>query len=111
MEPDGDRRRKAAPANTSRATRLLEQLIQRQLATAQELAVFLGIPPQRFEKYLTGTTRLPLQAQRRLAQLIFTNVPRLSREALRLKLQCDAEELYRSRETQTHMVAPPSRFR
>lgn len=111
MEPHDDRKRKGARASTSRATRLLAQLIQRELATAHELAVFLGIPPQRFDKYLTGESRLPLESQRRLAQLLFNNVPQLSREAIRLKLQCDAEELYRSNETQTHMIAPPSRFR
>ena len=111
METHDDRKHKGGRANTTRATRLLEELIQRQLATDHDLAVFLAIPPQRFGEYLTGERRLPLESKRRLAQLIFTNVPQLSREALRLKLQCDAEELYRSKETQTHMVAPPSRFR
>lgn len=73
--------------------------------------MLLGFPPQRFDQYLTGEKRLPLESQRRLAQLISTNVPDLEREAIRLRLQCDAEELFRSKETQTHMVAPPSRFR
>jgi hypothetical protein len=38
-------------------------------------------------------------------------VPALAREAHRLRLQCEAEERFQARETQTHLVAPPSRFR
>lgn len=113
MEPHSGRKHvpKSGRAGNSRATRLLEQLIRLQLATGDELATFLGIPPKRFDKYLAGEKRLPLESQRRLAQLIAANVPQLAREALRLQLQCDAEELFRSKETQTHMIAPPSRFR
>ena len=113
MEPNSDRKRmpRNGRASTSRATRLLEQVISRQLATADALARFMGIPPQRFDEYLAGEKRLPLESQRRLAQLIAANVPELAREALRLKMQCDAEELFRSKDTQTHMIAPPSRFR
>ena len=113
MESNGDSTRMSntGRGSTSRATRLLEQLIRRQLATADVLARFLGIPAQRFDSYLSGATRLSLESQRRLAQLISANVPQLAHEALRLKLQCDAEELFHSRETQTHMIAPPSRFR
>lgn len=114
MEPHDEAKRKGRTgrhATPSRATRLLDQLICRQLATADALARFLGIPPQRFEPYLTGEKRLPLESQRRLAQLISANVPPLAQEAIRLKLQCDAEERFISKETQTHMIAPPSRFR
>ena len=75
------------------------------------MARLVGIPPQRFDKYLNGEQRLPLESQRRLAQLISATVPELAREARRLKAQCDAEELFRSKETETHMIAPPNRFR
>lgn len=103
--------RKTRRSSTSRATRLLEQLIRQELANPHALARFLGIPPRQFDEYLTGEKRLPLESQRILAELISAHVPQLAREALRLKLQCDAEELFRSKETQTHMIAPPSRFR
>ena len=96
---------------SSRAVRLLQQLIRRQLATAEALSACLGVSPQRLLKYLAGKTRMPLESQRRLADFILDQAPELAREAHRLRLQCEAEELYRTGETETHMVAPPPRFR
>lgn len=54
---------------------------------------------------------MPLQTQRRLADLVIGQVPELTREAGRLQLQCKAAELFHAKETETHMTAPPSRFR
>ena len=96
---------------SSRVVRLIEQLIRRELATADALSIYLGISRQRLLKYLGGKTRMPLQSQRRLADLIVNQVPELAREAHRLRLQCEAEDLFHARETETHMVAPPARFR
>ena len=96
---------------SSRAARLLERLIRRQLASADGLAAILGISRQRLLKYVAGKTRMPLDSQRRLAGHIVKHVPDLAREARRLELQCEAAERFHSGETTTHMVARPSRFR
>lgn len=95
----------------SRAARLLQQAIDRELISAEALAYALGISSRQLEKYRTGRSRVPLHAQRRLAELLIGAVPELAREARRLQLQCKAAELFHAKETQIHMVAPPSRFR
>lgn len=95
----------------SRAARLLHQLMRRDLATPDALSRFLGISRQRLFECLAGEVRLRLETQRRLADLIVEHVPPLAQEGRRLQLQCDAEERFQSRETTTHMVAPPDRFR
>jgi hypothetical protein len=63
------------------------------------------------EEYRSGRSRMPLQSQRQLADLIVSEVPALAREARRLQLQCEAEEAFQANETTTHMLAPPNRFR
>lgn len=98
-------------ARISRAVRLLEQLIVRELASVEGLACALDISSQKLEEYRTGLARLPVELQRRLADLVITSVPELRRDARRLELQCKAEEAFHAKETQTHMVAPPGRFR
>ena len=103
--------RSSRRVGTSRAMELLQQLIHRRLFTADALSLSLGIPHQRLLTYLVGKTRMPLESQRRLADLIVNQAPELAREARRLRLQCEAEELFRARVTKTHMVAPSRRFR
>ena len=102
---------KSPRARSSRSVKLLEQLIVRGLPPDATLAHVLGIPQRRLQDCRTGISRMPLRAQRRLAELIITHVPELRREALRLQLQCNAEQTFKAKETETHMVAPPSRFR
>ena len=106
----GARRRPTGRAGKSRAVRLLEQLLEQQLATAESLSALLSLSPRQFRTYLSGRTRMPVDAQRRLAELIVTQVPELRREARRLQLQCDAETRFHAKETKTHMIAPPRRF-
>lgn len=96
---------------SSRAVRLLQRLLDRDLANAEWLAAALSVSSQQLEEYRTGYARLPLCAQRRLAELVLESVPELAREAHRLRLQCRAAEVYQAKETETHMVAPPTRFR
>lgn len=95
----------------SRAVRLLQRLIGRELASAEALARALSISSYQLEEYRTGRSRLPLHTQRRLAELIISSVPELAREAHRLQLQCRAAEAFHAKETETHMVAPPTPFR
>lgn len=105
------RRIRSVRARISRAVRLLEQLIVRELASIEGLAGALGISSQQLEEYRSARARIPLQLQRRLAELVISSVPELLREARRLELQCKAEEAFQAKETETHMVAPPGRFR
>jgi len=98
-------------ARISRAVRLLEQLIVRELASIEGLASALGISCRQLEEYRSGRARIPPQLQRRLAELVTSSVPELRREARRLESQCKAEEAFQAKETETHMVAPPGRFR
>lgn len=104
-------RTKGSRAQPSRAVRLLQQLIDRELASSEALACALAVSPRQLEEYLTGLSRLPLHSQRRLAELIISSAPELAREARRLRLQCNAAEVFYAKETQTHMIAPPNRFR
>ena len=97
--------------HSSRAVRLLHQLIVRELASSEWLARALSISSQQLDDYRTGCSRMPLHTQRRLAELIISSVPELAREARRLRLQCRAAEAFHAKETETHMVAPPSPFR
>ena len=105
---DTDGRRRAGPP---RAVRLLRELLRRELATTDALVVRLGIPLPKVRESLEGKSRMPLDAQRRLAALVVDRVPELAREARRLQLQCAAEERFLAGETRTHMIAPVGRFR
>ena len=120
QEPQPDDDRSAAEliqltpsvsARSSRAVRLLEQLIVRELASVESLARALSVSSRQLEEYRSGRSRLPLHLQRRLADLVISSVPELAREAWRLQLQCNAAEAFHAKETQTHMIAPPGRFR
>ena len=108
---DGTRAASSGRAGASRAARLLQTLIRRELATVDALSCFLGISRPQLLQYVVGKTRMPLESQRRLADLIGNEVPELAIEANRLRLQCNAEERFRAGETKTHMVAPAHRFR
>ena len=110
-QPAAERTNQMPRARISRAIRLLERLIAEEMASAEGLARALGISSQQLEEYRTGFARIPLQLQRRLADLVITSVPELLREGRRLELQCKAEEAFHAKETETHMVAPPGRFR
>ena len=110
MDDDRDRE-SSGRVPRSRVVKLLEQLIVRQLASPEGLADALSVPARQLEDFRSGRCRVPLQVQRRLADLIVDQAPELAREARRLQLQCKAEEAFQARETATHMIAPPSRFR
>lgn len=94
-----------------RAVRLLRDLLRRELASTDALAILLGVSFPKLLEYLEGTSRMPLDAQRRLATLAIDEVPELAREARRLQLQCAAEERFHAGETRTHMIGPAGRFR
>lgn len=102
--------RKVRP-HSSRAVRLLQRLIGRELASTEVLAHALSVSSRRLEEYRAGRSPLPLHTQRRLAEIIINAVPELAREARRLQLQCEAARVFHARETTTHMVAPPGPFR
>jgi hypothetical protein len=105
------RRRKQSRPHGSRAVRLLDQLIVRELASLEGLARALDISTGHLEQYRAGRSPLPVHFQRRLADLVVSSVPELAREGRRLQLQCKAAEVFYAKETQTHMIAPPNRFR
>ena len=102
--------RKIRP-HSSRAVRLLQQLIARELASTKWLARALSVSSRQLDEYRTGCSELPLHTQGRLAELIISSVPELAREARRLRLQCRAAATFHAKETQVHMVAPPPPFR
>lgn len=97
--------------NSSRAVRLLHELIRQKLATAHALSIYLGLSQRQIRECVAGKTRMPLESQRRLADLVVNHVPALAREGRRLQLQCEAEERFLAGETTRHLVAPPGRFR
>lgn len=107
----GIQKKPSVAARHSRPVRLVEQLLVRELVTTERLARALEVSSRRLEEYRLGLTRMSLQTQGRLAELVISAVPELAREGRRLRLQCKAEEAFRARETQTHMIAPPTRFR
>lgn len=95
----------------SRAVRLLHELMRRKLATAHALSIYLGLSRSQLRECVAGRTRMPLESQRRLADLVVNQVPALAREGRRLHLQCEAEQRFVAGETTRHLVAPPGRFR
>jgi hypothetical protein len=95
----------------SRAARLLRALRRREPAALDALTPLLGVSLPGLHDYLEGKSRMPLDAQRRLATFVLNQVPELAREARRLQLQCAAAERFHAGETRTHMIAPAGRFR
>ena len=90
--------------------RLLENVLTKTTWQAEALAYALGLAASEFEAYRSGTLRMSVEQQLRLAVFVQRRIPECARTARRLGSQANAEAAFLAKETTTHMSAPPSQF-
>ena len=94
----------------SASARLLGRLLEGGDASVRSLAAALGVTPERVEDFLAMRERMPLALQVRLALVVETDVPRLAREARRLRSQAIAAAAMSNGTTICH-ARPPEGWR
>lgn len=101
----------SASGQGSSAVRLLHAVLTEASIHPARVAWALGVTTNRLEQYRAGTSRMPVECQLKLAQLVVDHLPHLARAAHRLRAQAKAEARFNAQETTTHLIAPPSPFR
>jgi hypothetical protein len=93
------------------AGRLLETLNEASPATRDTVVYTAALSPERADAAMSGTLRLSLSEQLRLAEATMMTAPRFKREAMRLREQALAARSYESKElVERHRDAPAQRW-
>jgi len=90
--------------------RLLADVLMKTDWKIEALACALGLTVTELEAYRSGTMRMSVDEQLRLAGFVQSRIPECARTARRLATQANAEASFLAKETTTHMAAPPSQF-
>jgi hypothetical protein len=92
------------------AGRLLNHLNTESAQMREAVATAAGIAPERAAGAMTGDVRLSLPEQLRLSEATALLAPRFSREALRLRAQAVAAQLYEDGDVLLHQDSPAERW-
>lgn len=96
---------------TTTAGRLLESLNDESPAVRDRVVYTAALTPERADAAMTGSLRLSLSEQLRLAEATILTAPRFKRDAVRLREQALAARSYESKDlVERHRDAPAQRW-